>query len=62
MSQGLAQAALRLGFFVVFVSGLLLFIVERGSAEQAITIITLIIGLVFLAVVVLLVRSGQRRQ
>jgi hypothetical protein len=60
MSRDLGQAALRLGLFIVIVSGLLLFIVERGSAEQVITIFTLIIGLVFVAVVVIMVRFGQR--
>jgi uncharacterized membrane protein len=62
MSRDLGQAAFRLGFFIVFVSGLLLFFVERGSAEEAITLITLAIALVFLAVVAILVWLGQRRQ
>jgi hypothetical protein len=61
MSRDLGQIAFRLGFFVVFVSGLLLFIVERGSAEQTITLFTLILGLVFLAIVAFIVRFGQRR-
>jgi hypothetical protein len=60
MSSDLGQAAFRLGFFIVFVSGMLLFFVERGSAEQMITIFTLVIGLVFLAVVAILVRFAQR--
>ena len=61
MSRDLQQAAFRLGFFIVFVAGLLLFFVERGSAEQTITLITLMIGFVFLAIVVILIRLGQRR-
>jgi hypothetical protein len=61
MSGNLGHAAFRLGFFIVFVSGLLLFIVERGSAEQMISLLTLVIGLVFLTIVGVLVRFGQRR-
>jgi hypothetical protein len=61
MGRDLGQTAFRLGFFIVFVSGLLLFIVKRGSAEQMITLITLIIGLVFLVVIAILVRFGVRR-
>lgn len=60
MSGNLGQAAFRLGFFIVFVSGMLLFFVEPGSAEQMITLLTLVIGLVFLGVVVLIVRLGRR--
>lgn len=61
MSRDLGQVAFRLGFFIVFVSGMLLFFVERGSAEQMITIFTFIIGLVFVVVVAILVRFAQRR-
>jgi hypothetical protein len=61
MSRGLGQVAFRLGFFIVFISGLLLFFVEWGSAEQAITLFTFIIGLVFLTTITILVRLGQRR-
>lgn len=60
MSPGLGQASFRLGFFIVFVTGILLFFVPSGSAEQAITLFTFIIGLVFLIVVALLIRYGQR--
>jgi uncharacterized membrane protein len=61
VSSNLGQAAFRLGFFVVFVSGILLFFQERGTAEHAITQITLVIGLVFLALVTLLVHIGRRK-
>ena len=60
MSPGLGQAAFRLGFFIVFITGILLFIVPSASAEHAITLITFIIGLVFLIVVALFIRFGQR--
>jgi uncharacterized membrane protein len=61
MSGPLAHAAFRIGFFIVFVSGVLLLFLESGSAEQAITLITFLIGLVFLTAIVILVRLGQRK-
>ena len=61
MSGDLAQAAFRLGFFIVFISGGLLFFLEPGTAEQAISLLTLLIGLVFLAGVVIMIRLGQRK-
>ena len=60
MSGSVAQAAFRIGFFIVFVSGILLLFLESGSAEQAITIFTFIIGLVFLITIAILVRLEQR--
>jgi hypothetical protein len=62
MGSDLGQAAFRLGFFIVFVAAILLFLVERGSAEQIITLFTLFMGLVFLTVVALMVWLGQRRR
>ena len=61
MSSDLGHAAFRIGFFIVFVAGAMLFFLESGSAEQSITIITLLIGLIFLAVVAVLVRLGNRK-
>lgn len=61
MSSDLGHAAFRLGFFIVFVAGVLLLFEPSGSAEQAITVLTLVIGLVFLAIVAFMVRLGQRK-
>lgn len=61
MSGNLAHAAFRLGFFIVFVSGILLLFLESGSAEQAIMIFTFLIGLLFLATIAILVHLGQRK-
>ena len=61
MSSSLAHAAFRLGFFIVFVSGMLLLFLENGSAEQAIMIFTFGLGLVFLTAIVIWVRLGQRK-
>jgi uncharacterized membrane protein len=61
MSDTLAHTAFRLGFFIVFVSGILLLFLENGSAEQAIMIFMFSIGLAFLTVIAILVRLGQRK-
>ncbi len=61
MGSDLGQGAFRIGFFVVFVTSLLLLFLERGSAEQMITIFTLVIGLIFLAVIIIVVRLSQRK-
>jgi hypothetical protein len=61
MSGSFAHAAFRLGFFIVFVSGVLLLFLENGSAEQAITLITFFIGLIFLTAIIIWVRLGQRK-
>ena len=61
MSGSFTHAAFRIGFFIVFVSGILLLFLESGSAEQAIMIFTFLIGLVFLIGIVIWVRLGQRK-
>jgi hypothetical protein len=61
VSSNLGHAAFRLGFFIVFVSGILIFFEERGTAEHAITLLTLVMGLVFLALVTLFVYIGRRK-
>ena len=61
MSSTLAHAAFRLGFFIVFVSGILLLFLDSGTAEQAITLFTFFIGLVFLTIIIIWVRLGQRK-
>ena len=61
MSADLGQAAFRLGFFILFISGILLWFEPSGSAEQAITMVTFLIALIFLVVIAILVRLGQRK-
>ncbi len=56
----LGKAALRLGFFIVVLAGGMLLFLAPGSAQFAITVITLIIGVVFLGVVILAVRVFSR--
>lgn len=61
MSSSLGLAAFRIGMFIVLVSGILLLFEENGSAEQAITAITFLIGLVFLIAIGVWVRMSQRK-
>lgn len=56
----LGKAAFHLGFYIAFTAGVLLFFLERGTPEHAITQLTLGIGLVFIAVVAVLVRWRKK--
>jgi hypothetical protein len=56
----LGQAAFRLGFFVAFVSGIMSFVTGPATAERAVSILTFLISVGFLAVVVFLVRFRPR--
>ena len=60
MTPEMGRAGLQIGFFLVIPSALLLWFLEPGTSEYSITVITLVIGLVFLAVVVALTIRGQR--
>ncbi len=61
MDVNITRAAFHIGFYVAFVSGVLLFFVDRGTAEFTITLLTFAIGLSFLAVVVAVVKWQQWR-
>lgn len=61
MDPLLGKAAFHIGFYIAFVAGVLLFFLEKQTAEYVITQITFGIGVIFLCVVVLLVRWGQSR-
>lgn len=50
-----------MAFYIVFVSGILLLFLDRGSAEFAITLFSFVLGLVFLGVIVIWVRYTQRK-
>ena len=62
MDQFLGRAAFHIGFYIAFVAGVLLLFLDKGTAEYVITQFTLVIGLVYLLVVVLLVRLGRSRE
>jgi hypothetical protein len=61
MDSNLGHAAFRIGFYVTFVAGLLCLATPPGTAERVISILTFIIGLIFLIVITILVRFGSPR-
>ena len=61
MNSQIGQAGFRIGFYIVFVSGALLFFLEPGTAEHSISLLSFLIGLVFLVIVAILIRLGQRK-
>ena len=56
----LGRAAFRLAMWVVLPAVVLLFFLKPGTAEHSVTVMTLVIGLIFLAGVTLLVRRSLR--
>ena len=60
MTPEMGRAGVQIGCFLVIPSALLLWFLEPGTSEYSITVITLVIGLIFLAAVVALTIRGQR--
>jgi hypothetical protein len=56
----LGKAGLRIGFLIVIPSFFLIFFLDPGTAEYAITLVTLVMGVVFLVAVTLLVLYSRR--
>lgn len=61
MDVNITRAGFHIGFYVAFVSGVLLLFLERGTAEFAITLFTFAVGLTCLAIVVAVVKWHQWR-
>lgn len=61
MDSGISRAGFQIAFYIVFVSGILLLFLERGSAEFAITLFSFCLGLLFLGLIVIWVRYTQRK-
>lgn len=57
----IGQAAFRIGMYIVVVSGLLTWFTEPGTSAHVISLFTLIIGLLFLLIIAILVRTNQRK-
>lgn len=62
MGMFITRAGFHIGFYVAFVSGILLLFLDRGTPEFAITAVTFAIGLSFLLIVVVAVKWGQWRR
>jgi len=56
MGAEIGHAGFRIGMFLVLVAGGMLLLLQPGTAEFSITVVTLVIGLIFLGLVILLVR------
>jgi hypothetical protein len=56
----LGRAAFRVAFLMFAVSAVFAFILPPGSAEHVISVITLILGLVFMGLIFVLVRFISR--
>ncbi len=54
------KAALQVSLFIVVLAGGMLLLLTPGTPQYAITVFTLIIGLVFLGLVVVVVRRFSR--
>mgnify|MGYP000848186154 FL=1 len=59
MSPELGRTWFRVAVFLTLVSLFLLLVVTPGTAEFYITIATLIVGLVFIALIVIIVRRSR---
>ena len=60
MIPELGRAGLRIGFLIVIPSIFLIFFLDPGTAEYAITLVTLVMGVIFLVAVTLLVLYSRR--
>jgi hypothetical protein len=60
MDPQIGQAGLRIALFLILTAGGMLFLLEPGTAEFSITVVTLGIGLLFAGVVIALVRIVGR--
>lgn len=55
----IGRAAFRIGFYIAFVAGILVFLTEPNTPERVVSLLTLIITLIFLVIIVILVRFGS---
>lgn len=60
MNPELTRAGIQIGCLLVIPSAVLLFLLDPGTAEFVITMITLVIGLVFLGAIVVLGSLSRR--
>lgn len=60
MGPEAGQAWFRVAVMITLVAAVLLFVTERGSAEFVVSALTLGIGLLFIAVIVILIRRANR--
>ncbi|MDH7485330.1 MAG: hypothetical protein QHJ81_03540 [Anaerolineae bacterium] len=60
MDPQIGRAAFRIAFYLVFTAGILLLFLKPGTAEFGVTLLALLVGLIFVAAVILLLRRSSR--
>lgn len=60
MSPELGQAWFRIAVFITLVSAILIFFQVPGSAEFVVSVMSFVVGLVFIAVIAIVVRRSNR--
>ncbi len=60
ISPQLGRLIFRIAFYITLVSAVLMLFLKPGSAEFVVAVVTLLIGLVFIALIVLIVRRFSR--
>lgn len=61
IDPNIGYAGFRIGMFVVTLAGLLVWFTESGTAGHVISMVSLIFGLTFISILILLVKIGQRK-
>jgi hypothetical protein len=59
MNPDLGRAWFRIALTITLLSAMLVFFTESGTAERVVSIITLLIGLLFIGTIVVLVRRNR---
>jgi hypothetical protein len=59
MNPEAGQAWFRLATMITLVSAVLVYFTEPGTAERVVSVITLLIGLLFIGTIVILVRRNR---
>ena len=59
MNPNFGQAWFRIATTITLVSAVLVYVTETGTAERVVSVITLLLGLLFIGVIVILIRRNQ---
>lgn len=59
MNPEAGQAWFRIATMITLVSAVLVFFTEPGTAERVVSVITLIIGLLFIGIIIVLIRRDR---
>ena len=59
MNPDVGRAWFRIATTITALSAVLVFLTEPGTAERVVSVITLLIGLIFIGTIILLIRRDQ---